>query len=342
VRVIETVDKVYDVDISPDGSRIAVGLENGHALVYSLTTGEREADLFVSGGWAWDVEFDPTGARIVVVQPTVTRLWNAKTFELERSLEEQKLGMFRACFSPDGKYVATGSTGNSLSGDDETEARVWEVANGTLVATIPGLTFRVRPSFRPDGKALLVSSEASGRLAIMDMNEPHVIRRLAIRDNGVAYSAWSPDGKTVLSVTADMCGRLWKAESGKELHVLRGHTGFMMCGEFSPDGKEVSTTSWADHTTRIWNVTTGKERLVLAGHADRLLQTRFAPDGRSLASVDAAGVGLLFELQKGTVAARYEGHKGIVAGLAFTPDGKLIVTGGHDGTVRVWKNPIAK
>src|SRR5436190_20977411 len=75
VRVIETVDKVYDLDISPDGSRLVVGLENGHTLVYSLATGEREADLFVSGGWAWDVEFDPTGTRILVVQPLVTRLW---------------------------------------------------------------------------------------------------------------------------------------------------------------------------------------------------------------------------------------------------------------------------
>lgn len=342
VRVLEAKEKVYDLDVSPDGARVVVGLENGHALVYGLMTGVLEADLYVGPGWAWDVEFDPTGTRIVVVQPGATRLWSAKTFALERTLEEQKLGMFRACFSPDGKLLAIGSIGNSTSPEDATEARIWDLANGTLVAVVPNLTFRVRPTFGPDGKALLVSSEATGRLCTIKLDESHAIRQFGGRVGGVAYSSWSPDGKTVLSVSADHCGRLWNADTGRELHVLRGHTGYMLCCEFSPDGKEASTTSWADRTTRIWDVVKGKERLVLKGHSDRPLHTQFAPDGRSLVSVDAVGVGLLFELRQGKIAARYEGHVGLVTSLDFTTDSKFVLTGGHDGSVRIWKNPAAK
>jgi len=124
--------------------------------------------------------------------------------------------------------------------------------------------------------------------------------------------------------------------------VLEGHTGFMLLCGFNHDGSELSTTSWVDRTTRIWGAKSGKERLVLKGHEDRPTCAEFAPDGRAFASADASGHALLFDLADGKIAARYDGHTDIVSALEFTPDSKLVVTGAHDGTVRVWTNVRAK
>jgi WD40 repeat protein len=62
----------------------------------------------------------------------------------------------------------------------------------------------------------------------------------------------------------------------------------------------------------------------------------------TFASFDAAGHGLLFELEHGTIVTKFEGHTGIVAALDFTPDSKRIATGAYDGTVRIWSSPPTK
>jgi WD40 repeat protein len=289
-----------------------------------------------------DVEFDAQGERLLAVQIGSTHVWNAKTFEHERALNGQKFGMLHACFAPDGRWLATGSCGNNLSQEDPTEARIWDASTGVQTAVIDDLGYRVLPSFRRDGKALLVSSETRADAIVLHFDAKRTTTKLAGPSCGFAWSAWSPDGETVLTVSPDFTGRLWNADTGKELRVLRGHTGYMLLCEFSPDGKEASTTSWADRTTRIWNVKTGKERLVLSGHASRPTAAHFAPDGRVFASADAAGSGLVFDLENGKPVAQLEGHTGIVCALEFTPDSKRIVTGACDECVRIWANPFAK
>jgi WD40 repeat protein len=58
---------------------------------------------------------------------------------------------------------------------------------------------------------------------------------------------------------------LWDAVAGKEIAVLRGHNGPLLCAAFSPDGSRIVTGSKGD-TARLWDVTTGKEILVLRAH----------------------------------------------------------------------------
>jgi len=341
-RVIRTSrGKVRDVDVSPDGQQILVGGDDGSLLVYALATGELVKDLTSESGSVLDVEFDPRGERLLAVHLARTNVWNAKTFELERALGPQKLGMMFACFSPDGSRIATGSLGDAKDNDNPSEARVWDSATGEQLALVEPSAFRVRPSFSPDGKLLLVSSE-KGAALIFRLDEKRVSARMSRTPEGFACSAWSPDGKSVISASADHTAILWNASTGREALVLRGHTGYVTFCEFSPDGKEASSTSWADRTTRVWNVKTGKARLVLEGHEERPTQAHFAPDGRALASADAAGHALLFELVQGEVAAKLDGHTDIVSALEFSPDSRRIVTGSFDGTVRIWANPLAK
>jgi WD40 repeat protein len=332
---------VQDVDVSPDGQHLLVGFQDGSVIVYALETGELVKDLTPKSGLVWDVEFDAQGERLMSMHPQTANVWNAKTFELERTLGPQKLGMMRGCFSPDGSRIATGSCGDVQDHSLPTEARVWDAATGEELALVEPSGFRVLPRFSPDGKLLLVSSESAAAL-IFHLEKNRVTAQMSRTPEGFASSAWSPDGKSVISASADHTARIWNPGNGQEVRALNGHTGYVTFCGFSPDGKEASTTSWVDRTTRVWNVKTGKARLVLEGHAERPTAALFAPDGRALASADAAGHAIVFELGQGKVAAKLDGHTGIVSALEFTPDSKRIVTGSHDGTVRVWTNPLTK
>jgi WD40 repeat protein len=334
---------VQDIDVSSDGRHVLVGCDDARVFVYELGSGELLKELALDPGAVMDVEFDASGDRFLALQFGRTQVWDAHTFERLRSFSGQKHSMLRASFSPDGSMVATASAGNGAEPSVETEARVWSLASGDSVATVGGMAHRVLAGFRRDSRALLVSSaNRTGALVRRLDGGSTAETKLDGHSAGIAWSAWSPDGATVLTVSADLTGRLWDASTGKTKHVLRGHTGYMLECEFSPDGKQASTTSWVDRTTRIWSVRSGDEQLVLAGHAERPTQAHFAPDGRAFASVDASGAGLLFELQHGKPIGRLVGHDGIASALAFTPDSKWIVTGGFDGTVRVWSNPLAE
>jgi WD40 repeat protein len=343
VRVLEPhCGRVKDLDISSDGKRLLVGCENGHVLVYELETGALQKDLFVDASEVTDVEFDSQGERLLAAHYSCARVWNAKSFELEHTLVGQRTGMLRACFSPDGRSLATGSCGDGANLDAMTEARVWNASSGEQVALVSDLKGRVLPRFSPKGTTLLVSAEGSSDLITLELDAKATPKKLSGHSSDVAYCAWSPDGRTVLSVSSDLTGRLWNAASGKVLDVLNGHTGFLLLCEFSPSGEEASTTSWIDRTTRVWNVKTGKTRLVLEGHGERPTAAHFAPDGKTFVSADAAGIAILFELAHGDIVTKLEGHTGLISALDFSPDSKLIATASHDGTVRIWANAPAK
>jgi WD40 repeat protein len=56
----------------------------------------------------------------------------------------------------------------------------------------------------------------------------------------VLSAAFSPDGKRVVTVSADKTARIWDAAAAKGIAVLRGHDGFVLSAAFSPDGKRIS------------------------------------------------------------------------------------------------------
>jgi WD40 repeat protein len=149
---------------------------------------------------------------------------------------------------------------------------------------------------------------------------------------------FSPDGKTLVAGCPDHQVRLWDVGQGVAVRTLTGHTGQVYSVAVSPDGKTVASGS-TDKTIRLWDAATGEERLKLEGHRDRVLGLAFSPDGKRLAS---CGWDVTVRLWDTATGAELSQRRGVqwdnwICRVAFTPEGKSLVTSGHhDGAVRVW------
>jgi WD40 repeat protein/serine/threonine protein kinase len=120
-----------------------------------------------------------------------------------------------------------------------------------------------------------------------------------------------------------------------DLLTLTGHTGWVYCVAFSPDGTRLASASW-DRTVKLWNATTGEEIHRLEGHEDQVWAVAFSPDGTRLASAGGDRVVNVWDVETGRLTGRLTGHTGVVYGVAFSPDGTRIASSSDDTTVRVW------
>ena len=142
------------------------------------------------------------------------------------------------------------------------------------------------------------------------------------KDNVYAL-AFSPDGRTLLSASADNTAICWDLTKGQPLLVCKGHSGPVYGAAFSPDGKTIATGS-GDKTVRLWDAK-GKGK-TLEGHEDGVYCVAFSPDGKTLASAGADNTIRLWDVATGATRQVLKGHQRTIYGLAFSPDGKTLAS----------------
>jgi len=146
--------------------------------------------------------------------------------------------------------------------------------------------------------------------------------------------ALSPDGRRIASGASDNTVRLWDAETGAELNVLRGHTDRVLALAFSRDGRWLVSGS-KDATACIWEAATGRLSGVLRSHKDRVTSMAFNPDGSLLATGGRDRTIKLWDVHSWREVRNLYTYDGVWS-VAFSPDGRKLASGGWDGTVRVW------
>ena len=106
------------------------------------------------------------------------------------------------------------------------------------------------PRFSLRSLILFVALTSSGYGLWYNRAPWRTVRVLEGHSGAVNSAAFSPDGKRIVTASADYTARVWDAAGGESLAVLEGHSGYVWYTEFSPDGMRIVTASGADQNKR--------------------------------------------------------------------------------------------
>ncbi len=229
-----------------------------------------------------------------------------------------------ACFSPDGRCLATSSA-------DRT-ARVSDAATGKPVLADLRHADEVEwVTFSPDGR-LLATASRDGTACVYEF--PSGARLATITHTAAVHRVvFSPDSHRVATFSSDRTARVSNPRTGEPLCRLVGHTAPVLTGAFSPDGTRLAT---AGAEVRLWDASSGKDLGVMRLHTDAVRAVAFSPDGECLLTASKDGTARLWEVSSLTPLGEPLRHAGAVHDAAFSPHGARVATASADGTARVW------
>ncbi len=253
--------------------------------------------------------------------------------------------------SPDGSMVAA-----ELARSDEEvshkEILLWDSQSGTRRATIPLAEEEPvnRLTFSPDGQLLAVAYK--NKLMVFATRDgqaiplgSQAIDELGTHSSDIRDVEFSPDGKYIVTASADRTARVWSIAAGKAVLLLRGHFGEVMSASFSRDGAFIVTTS-TDKTARVWQwqpppqvgalAQLVGEPVVLEGHRGSVLSAAFDRDRRFVVTGSSDSTARLWNARTGQVLSELVGQAGDVSHVQFSPDGKSILTVGNNGPVLIY------
>jgi WD40 repeat protein len=230
-------------------------------------------------------------------------------------------------FSPDGRMLATGSSDRTV--------KLWDTATGRELRTLSGHQREVRAvAFSPDNQ-LLASACADGTVKVWDVGTGKELFTIAGHGGEVSTVAFSPDGKSLATGSHDATAKLWAITraGASELISFEGHESGLWTVAFSPDGKTLATGSHDQGRVRLWDVGTSR-RTILEGPIDHVVCVKYDAEGRQLALASYHGAVRFWDARTGEERITFQAHEGnSVPSLALSPDGRLLVSAGRDGSV---------
>ena len=293
--------------------------------------------------WQWQAA---EHNRAVAVQKTDLAEQKTKEEEIARNDAERQLYLSNVS-AASGELAANNVTRiEQLLNEAPKERHQWEwfylknvLANSAL------LTFTETPAlvkglaFSPDHKTLLIARPSE--LTFLDMAKGKLIQKFNApqgQTGNFTQATFSGDGKQVISGDSDGVLIFWDTISASVLRTIRAHAGAITCIALSSDGTRVATAG-EDRRVKVWDLVSGRELLTLSGHTAAVTCIAFSSDGSSLASGSKTpdSTVKLWSLSTGTLTLTLPGHSPVnVNSIAFTPDGRGLISAGNDRQIRIW------
>lgn len=188
----------------------------------------------------------------------------------------------------------------------------------------------------PTNSQLLLSCSMDKTIRLWDLELWQCLVVYRGHDAPVWDIQWGHHGHYFLTGSRDRTARLWSQDQIGYLRLFAGHEQDVDCVAFHPNSAYVFTGS-SDKNVRMWQVTNGVPVRLFTGHSGNVTALACSPTGKILASADDQGTIILWDLGPGKLLKRMRGHgRGGIWSLDWSAESTVIVSGGMDGTVRVW------
>ncbi|HVM28584.1 MAG TPA: helix-turn-helix domain-containing protein [Mycobacteriales bacterium] len=243
-----------------------------------------------------------------------------------------------SAFSPDGRLVAAGGAAGAVHLVDVTGPAP------QVVASMQGSTELVEQvAFSPDGR-LLAAGGDDNAVQLYDVAERRLLATVTGPESYVYTVAFSPDSRTLAVGSVDTTVRLYDVTSPEGPRAIgepiRDAASYVYNVQFSPDGRLLAAGG-DDKRIRLYDVG-DLERPRMLGEpveaASLVMSTAFRPDGRRLAVAVGDGTALLVDVSADgpRVETVLPASTAATNAVAFSRDGRTLVTTGADRAARFW------
>jgi WD40 repeat protein len=272
----------------------------------------------------------PDGSQIVSASDDSTiRIWDRATEQLVHELLGHTTRVLALAITPDGTQIISSSSGGTV--------RIWDRVTGKEVG-------EPRGGYEGEVNAVLVSPDGAEIIAGYDRKvivwnrlTGQEIDELQLDDvSPISAMAITPDATRIFVAGASEQVIIWDRAARSVNRWAHGHGQAVQAVAISPDGTKIATAG-SNRAIHTWDPDSGKRTAELSGQPAHLVKAlMFTPNDELVSDVGSI-VGIWhLTTDRQTDIPLTGGHSGGIRAVAVTPDGRQIVSGGADGTVRTW------
>jgi RNA polymerase sigma factor (sigma-70 family) len=334
-------ERILSLAFSPDGKRLAAGIEDSDAIRLWDVATRKEVRSFVGkkepplsprfGTIAQAIAFTPDGKTLVSLgghEDDKIRVWDVESGKEQRLIRTRRGDGSALALSPDGRTAAVGGRNSTV--------RLWDLTTGKETLAEVGKQASVEAvAVSPDSK-LAATGSFDGVVRVYERATGVEVRSFRAEPHSIQHLAFAPDGKSLLAAVAYNPARLWNLETGKELRTFPGSLGSVRGvwhGAYSPDGSLLALVV-PEPAIQIVDPATGKV-LRRLGEKLSFQHLAFSPDGRALACCGFGKALYLLDVESGKELWVARNDNGLIA-VAYSPDGRRIATGEFEHGVKLW------